>query len=116
MNVPRLFKRNPIRWRTLHKAVTICILASLLAGLIPPPLVRSVLPAPAADLAAAALLPTIPAAQAAADAAPVANPVAMPVAAPVEAPAAAPLAQGVSGSNVLTVTKSISGTGSGPFN
>jgi hypothetical protein len=51
MNVPRLFKRNPIRWRTLHKAVTICILASLLAGLIPPPLVRSVLPPLAADLA-----------------------------------------------------------------
>ena len=53
MNVPRLFNRKLFRWRTLHKAVTICVLVSLLAGLIPPPLVRSVaesaLPAPLAE-------------------------------------------------------------------
>ena len=53
MNVPRLFNRKLFRWRTLHKAVTICVLVSLLAGLIPPPLARSVaesaLPAPLAE-------------------------------------------------------------------
>lgn len=32
MNVPRLFKRNPIRWRTLYKALTTCVLASLLSA------------------------------------------------------------------------------------
>lgn len=65
MNVLRLFNRHPVRQRTLRKALTITLLVALLAGLIPPPLVSSVLPQPAADLAAV-LLPEPPTAQAAA--------------------------------------------------
>ncbi|MEZ4657593.1 MAG: hypothetical protein R2911_08480 [Caldilineaceae bacterium] len=68
--------------------------AALLAGLIPPPAITSL---------ANGLLPTVPTARAAS------------AAAPVHAPAAGPLAQMVTGSNVLTITKTVSGTGSGPF-
>lgn len=55
MNVPRSFNRLVPSWRTLHKALTICVLVSLVSGLIPPPLVRSALPTSVADLAEALL-------------------------------------------------------------
>jgi uncharacterized repeat protein (TIGR01451 family) len=47
------FYRRPRRYT--RQAVTITLLVALLAGLIPPPLARSVLPAPAAALVEAAL-------------------------------------------------------------
>jgi len=104
----RTLKRN--FHRTLRILMVASLLASLIAGVIPPPLVsslaNSVLPkelaAPVANVAEA-LLPSVPAAQAA------------PGAAPMQDLAAAPFAQTVNGSNILTITKTISGTGSGPF-
>ncbi|MFN8489132.1 MAG: SdrD B-like domain-containing protein [Caldilineaceae bacterium] len=101
MNVPSLIKRKFFRRRTLHKVLTLCVLASLLAGLIPPPLVSSVVNAAlpeavAQPIAAAsqALLPAPKMAQAA-DLAPVAHQKATleaAPAAPVARPVAAPLA------------------------
>ena len=73
------------------KLMLVSQIAATLAGLIPPPAVSSVLPAAVAELAEA-LLPTASVAQ------------------------AAPLAQAVSASGVLTITKSVIGTGAGPFN
>ncbi|MCE7987251.1 MAG: Cna B-type domain-containing protein [Caldilinea sp. CFX5] len=64
MTVPRSLTRLLPSWRRLHRGVTICVLASLLAGLLPPPLVRSIVPAPVAD-AVADLLPAPAVAQAA---------------------------------------------------
>jgi subtilisin-like proprotein convertase family protein len=65
MNVPRSLNRFVPSLRTLHRVLTICVLVALLAGLIPPPLVRSALPAPVAN-AVADLLPEPAVAQAAA--------------------------------------------------
>jgi len=45
MKRERLFKPTYTLWRTLYKAVAICLIAVTLAGLIPSPLVRSVAPA-----------------------------------------------------------------------
>ncbi|MBX3015727.1 MAG: hypothetical protein KF832_29680, partial [Caldilineaceae bacterium] len=110
-------KSKSAQWRTLRKVLHGCVVAALLAGLLPPPLfsdaarllVGATLPPtlaePVVEAAAAIadLLPAVPAAQAAAEAA------------PIQAPFAAPLVQLVGGTQVLTVTKTISGTGSGPF-
>ncbi|MCB0084877.1 MAG: hypothetical protein KDE47_28250, partial [Caldilineaceae bacterium] len=39
MNIPRTFYRRR-NWRhTTHKAVSVCLIAALLAGLLPPPLI-----------------------------------------------------------------------------
>ena len=61
MSVPRYLNR--VRWsrHLVHKVVSSLILATLLAGLIPPPAFSRVLPAPVAELAEA-LLPQVPAA------------------------------------------------------
>ncbi|MEZ4729908.1 MAG: SdrD B-like domain-containing protein [Caldilineaceae bacterium] len=72
MNLPRSFNRLVPSWRKLHKALTICVLASLLAGLIPPPLVTAIAPTALASVAAtvADQLSAAPVAKAASSAAP----------------------------------------------
>ncbi|MFN8487365.1 MAG: hypothetical protein U0350_07210 [Caldilineaceae bacterium] len=69
MSRPYLFKRQRTLLTTVHKVTTLFVLAALLAGLIPPPLVRSAvdatLPATLAQPVAAASQALLPAPQAA---------------------------------------------------
>lgn len=112
MNVPRSVTRLRPSWRKLHKAVTICLLVSLLAGLIPPPLVSSVtnlsgltLPQPSAARAAPAegVTPATAGKLAAApDAESLAAPVANPNRAPAESLGALPAFQAATDIDLIT--------------